>query len=105
VSGRRPSEDVEHLARLVTNDTVRCLFDKCASHPMRWVGFEELKAAVGRDFGQMRADLAGLTRLIRREFADNRGWPVQVDRMRDSDGKTHVVYRMTDEVAWWWENS
>jgi hypothetical protein len=57
-------------------------------------GIEELTAAVGRDFGQMRADLAGLTRLVRREFADNRGWPVQVDRMRDSDGKTH---RLSDD--------
>lgn len=89
--------DIRLLHEQIGNPTVLKLLDLTAAKPGAPVTFQELIAEAGRGFGVARADIAGLTRLVRRELHRN-NWPVSWEI-----GPTgEVTYRMRDDYAGWW---
>jgi hypothetical protein len=90
----------DRIARLksaIQNKTVRTLLDLTASHPTEWVSFEQVYREVGRSSDQARADLRGLSLLIKQLFPNNAGgwWPV------DFKGSP-IHYQMSAEIARLW---
>ena len=74
------AEDVRRLHGLITNPTVRALMDLTCARPGHRVSFGEVQERAGCEFRQARADLAGLSRLVRRHFGRH-NWPVNVTQV------------------------
>ena len=98
-------EDIERLAGLVANTLTLWMLDIFAESPEEWVSLSAVRA---RGSEEQRADwpdahfaagsLAGLTRLVRREFGrDN--WPFDFDYRDGGDSRS---CRMAAEAAEWW---
>lgn len=92
---------VSRLKSAITNETVLALLNLTASQPTEWVSFEQVYRAAGRSSHQARADVRGLTALIKQLFPNNAGgwWPVHY-----KDGPP-LQYRMSEEVARQWNKS
>jgi hypothetical protein len=90
--------DFEALAASVTNAGVRGALDLCARRPGEWVSYTDICEYTGRSRPQLRADLAGLTRLLKKRIGKS-SWPFDVVWMSD---KNEYGYRMDDERATWW---
>ena len=97
--------DAESLARLsevATNPTVRAAMDLCAERPGEWVSIRELEAKGGRTQAEARADLAGLTMMVKRRFG-RRNWPFEVQWA--AGGDENAYYRMEKDVAATWRSA
>lgn len=98
-------EDIERLAGLVANTFTLWMLDIFAESPEEWVSLSAVRA---RGSEEQRADwpdahfaagsLAGLTRLVRREFGRG-NWPFDFDYRDGGDSRS---CRMTAGVAEWW---
>lgn len=95
-------EDVRRLKQEVHNPTVRAIFDLSVEREGEWISIRELERHTGRRFGQVRADLAGLTRLCKRKFGRS-NWPVIVEWVADDE--PHCSYRVPIDVARWWQEA
>jgi hypothetical protein len=62
------------------------------------VSYTEICEYTGRSRPELRADLAGLSRLVRKRLGKS-SWPFEVQRILDKDD---YCYRMDDEQAAWW---
>lgn len=89
------------LASVVTNVGVRGALDLCASRPGECVGVSEICEYTGRSRTQLNADLAGLTRLVKKTFGKN-SWPFEWQR---SSARGEGCYRMDGEQAEWWTDA
>jgi hypothetical protein len=90
--------DFATLASSVTNAGIRGALDLCARRPGEWVSYAEICEYTGRSRPQLRADLAGLTRLVHKRLGKS-SWPFEVQRVLDKD---EYGYRMDDEQGAWW---
>ena len=65
---------------------------------MEWIDFVQVYLAAGRSSDQAKADLRGLTLLIKQLFPDNPGgwWPI------DIKGGSPIQYQMSKEIAQLW---
>jgi len=92
---------IPRLKRAIKNETVLTLLNLTASHATNWVSFEQVYQEAGRSSDQARADLRGLSLLIKRLFPNNAGgwWPV------DIKGGSPIQYRMSEEIALQWNRS
>lgn len=92
---------ISHLKRAIKNETVLTLLNLTASHPTKWISFEQVYREAGRSVNQARADLNGLTRLIKQLFPNNAGgrWPVNFK------GGSSLQYQMSEEIALQWKRS
>jgi hypothetical protein len=90
---------ISHLKREIKNQTVFTLLNLTASHPAEWISFEQVYRAVGRSSDQARADLRGLTLLIKQLFPNNPGgvWPVD-----NTKKGSPMQYQMCEEIAHLW---
>jgi hypothetical protein len=93
---------IRQLKAELTNSTVIWLLNACARKPGTWVSINEVITGTGRDRKYVRADLAGLTKLIKREFKTDGKWPFQSE-VGSRAGFDVAAYRMSAEVAAWWK--
>ena len=96
-------EDIGRLAGRATNGVVLAILDLCAAAPGEWVPISEVSARLGvpetRDESRWGTGaLAGLTRMIRRDFHRN-NWPMEYEYR---DGGAHREYRLPEDRAEWW---
>jgi hypothetical protein len=89
------------LASVLTNEGVRGALDLCASRPDECVGVSEICEYTGRSRAELNADLAGLTRLVKKTFGKN-SWPFEWQR---PSAKGEGCYRMNAEQAAWWTHA
>jgi hypothetical protein len=96
--------EIDRLKLEITNPTVRALLDLTADRPNGWVTYDELCMKAGRDWAEVRGDLAGFSVLLRRQF--NRqgrdSWPVEVEW---ATSETPTRYRMPPNLARWWNDA
>lgn len=62
---------VSRLKSAITNETILALLNLTASQPTTWVSFEQVYREAGRTAHQARADVRGLTLLIKQLFPNN----------------------------------
>ena len=89
--------EIGRLHRLVRNRTVRELMDMTCASPGERIRFQDVFARVGRTYAEARADLAGLTKLLRANF-DRVDWPIAAIQ----NGGEGLVYVATPIVADAW---
>lgn len=94
-------EDYLKLAPIVKNTTLAAL-DLCSNTPDEWVALRDIEAYAGRTPHEARADLAGLTMMVKRRFARS-SWPFEVGWERAGPGQQ--AYRMTAEQAAMWNTA
>jgi hypothetical protein len=90
--------DFATLASSVTNAGIRGMLDLCAPRPGEWVSYTEVCEYTGRSRAELRGDLAGLSRLLRKRLG-KKSWPFKAQLTAD---KKEWSYRMDDEQAAWW---
>ncbi len=95
-------DDVRVLKQKVHNPTIRAIFDLSSERGGELFSIRELEQFTGRKFGQVRADLAGLTRMCRREFG-RKNWPIIP--MWAADGQPQMSYRVSGDVLRWWREA
>jgi hypothetical protein len=88
------ADDFAALASWVTNLGIRGALDLCARRPGEWVSFAEIREYTGRSRAEFRADLAGLTRLVKKRLSKN-SWPFEVQRVVETND---YCYRMDNQV-------
>lgn len=93
-------EEVRHLRRLVNNKTVHMLMDMACATPGKRVTFTRIYERAGRTYGEARADLAGFTKLIRKNF-DRTTWPVTVEQ----GGDKGLMYYAEPSIAKAWNST
>lgn len=99
-------EDIERLAARATNRIVLAILDLCADAPGTWVPISkvQMRLDVPESRGASRwgtGALAGLTRMIRRDFRRN-NWPIDREYR---DGGAHRAYRLPADAAEWWRSA
>jgi len=96
--------EIGKLKKAVKNATVRAMLDLTATHSGEWVTFDDICAAVNRDWAVVRGDLAGFSQLLRKKFSrEGRDkWPVEVE-WKTSERPTR--YRMPLYIARWWHEA
>lgn len=90
-------EELRRMMRMPVHDAGTATFDLACSAPGKLVLFEEAARHAGRTFEQGRADLARVTRLIRKTWGKDRRWPLSYRQ----EG-TKYVYFATPEFADAW---
>jgi hypothetical protein len=90
---------IPRLKRAIKNETVLTLLNLTANHATSWVSFEQVYREARRSSDQARADLRGLSLLIKQLFPNNPGawWPV------DIKGGSPSQYRMSEKIALQWK--
>lgn len=86
----------------VANLTTRTALDLCAEKPDVFVSLTDIVEAAGISRPTARAQLAGLTMVMKRRFG-RRNWPFKVHF--DVDGTSQAFYRMTSEAAGRWRDA
>lgn len=92
-------DDVLRLKSMVHNPTILELFEIAKEQDGQLVSIRELEVRTGRRFGQVRADLAGLTRMVRTRL-NHANWPFAA--VWAADGKAQMSYKIPDNVLQWW---
>jgi hypothetical protein len=95
-------DDFQRLKRLPLSEPVRLLLDTVSKDPNQRISFEEFCQLTGRTRGQGRADLAGFTKLIGKQFGLNR-WPI--DAIWDASAEHYVYQALSPEAAVWWNSA
>lgn len=92
-------EDVRRLRSMVHNPTILAVFELAKEQDGEFVSIRALEDCTGRKFGQVRADLAGLTRMCRTRL--NHGhWPFAA--VWAADGREQMSYKVSGDVLRWW---
>jgi len=91
-------EDFARLAEIIKN-TARAMLDLCSESPGEWVGLRDVEARADRTRHQARADLAGLTMMVKHRFV-RINWPVEIKW--EAAGPGQSAYRMTEESSAMW---
>ena len=96
--------EIGKLKKAVKNETVRAMLDLTASHAGDWVAYDDICSTVGRDWAEVRGDLAGFSQLLRKRFSrEGRDkWPVEVEW---KTSETPTRYRMPLYIARWWNEA
>jgi hypothetical protein len=92
--------DYSRLAEVVTNATVLAALDLCATDPDTWIGLRDVESRADRTWHQARADLSGLTRMIKSRF-ERSNWPFEAQW--EAEGPDQIYYSMTPEQAAMWK--
>lgn len=87
------------LAEVVSNPTVIAALDLCAAAPGDWVALQDVKSKAERTQPQARADLAGLTMMVKRRFSRS-NWPFEAQW--EAGGPGQIYYSMNGEQAKMW---
>jgi len=91
--------DVRILKNAVDNTAVRAFLTYLAQHAPDTFGFHEIVELTGRPHNGLRADLAGLTKTIKRVTGFEDGaWPVVIQDPENGE----CTYTMSRLVANWW---
>lgn len=92
---------IDDLTRLSnsTNATTQALLEWAIEAPGQWIGLRELEARAGRSPAEARADLAQLTRTIKRTLSRS-NWPFELQRPKDGVGPWS--YRLPLDLATAW---
>lgn len=93
-------EDVRQLKSMVHNPTILAVFDIAKEQGGAFISIRTLEEHTGRKYGQVRADLAGLTRMCRTRL-NHENWPFAA--VWAADGKPQMSYKISDEVLRWWQ--
>ena len=96
------SADYVQLREATSNPTIFTLLELCSSRPGELIPFSEVVAVTGRNVGQVRGDLAGLTMMVKRRFG-RRNWPFTVQWV--AGAQQQACYRMTDDQAAVWREA
>lgn len=92
-------DDYRKLAEVVTNPTVIAALELCSADPGQWVALRDVEEQAGRTQHQARADLAGLTMMVKSRFGRS-SWPFEAQW--EAGGPGQIYYRMSDEQAAMW---
>jgi hypothetical protein len=92
-------ESLEQFREQVTNATVLSAMHLCSSSPEEWISIRDIEAHSGRTRAETRADLAGLTMMVKRRFGRS-NWPFDVQWA--AGGDENAYYRMTSEISRIW---
>lgn len=94
-------EEITRLKKLIRTTTPRVILDLTSENVDQRISLREVERAAGRTYPQARADLAGFTQLVRRQFKrDN--WPFKVEW---APGGFASYYVDDADVAQWWRES
>lgn len=91
--------DYNRLAEVITNATVMAALDLCAADPNTWIALRDVESRAERTRHQARADLGGLTVMIKRRF-ERSNWPFEAQW--EARGPNQNYYSMTREQADMW---
>jgi hypothetical protein len=93
--------EVQRLKKVISNPTPRALLDLTTADVNEVFTFTDVYERAGRTHAQARADLAGFTQKLRKQF-DKEKWPVQVEVTTSG----LLAYRCIDEdFARWWQDA
>lgn len=92
-------DDVRQLKSMVHNPTILAVFDLAKERGGELVSFRDLEVHTERKYGQVRADLAGLTRMVRTRL-NHEHWPFEA--VWAADGNPSMSYRVPENVLQWW---
>jgi len=96
------ASDYLRLAEIVTNSTVIAALDLCAAYPAEWIALRSVEERSRRTKHEARADLAGLTVMVKRRF-ERDNWPFEAGW--EAAGPGQIYYRMSPQQAAMWLNS
>lgn len=91
-------DDYVRLADLVSNPTVLAVLTLCSAAPNEPISFREVEEEAGRSTSEARADLGGLTMMVKARFS-RANWPLEAAR---ADGDKQKYYSMTSQQAEMW---
>lgn len=92
-------DDYSKLAEVVTNPSVMAALELCSSSPGDWIPLREVERSAERTRHQARADLAGLTMMVKHRFGRS-NWPF--DAEWQAGGPNQIYYRMSDDQSQMW---
>lgn len=92
-------DDYGRLAEVVSNPTVVAALELCSKSPGQWVSIRDVEEHAGRTQHQARADLAGLTMMVKSRFGRS-SWPFE--GQWEAGGPGQIYYRMTEDQAEMW---
>jgi len=92
-------EDFVRLRQVTANPGILGLLELCSAKPGELVSLDDLEAETGRTRYVLRADLAGLTMIIKKRFG-RRNWPVSAEWA--AGGTQQMYYRMDPQLADRW---
>jgi len=93
------AEALDRFAEVVSSATVLAAMELCSSQPGEWVSLRDVEARAGRTLAEARADLAGLTMIVKRRFGRS-NWPFQAKWA--AGGQDNLYYLMEPTVAELW---
>ncbi len=93
------ASDYAKLADAVSNPTVIAALSLCAENPGEWVALRDIEARANRTRYEARADLAGLTMMVKSRF-ERINWPIGVEW--EAGGPEQQYYRMSNDQAAMW---
>lgn len=94
-------EEYVRLAEIAENSVLAAL-DLCSESPGHWVALRDVEARAERTRHEARADLAGLTMMVKHRFSRS-NWPFEVEWGAASPDQSG--YRMSEEQAAMWNNA
>ena len=94
--------DYHRFAEVVTNPTVIAALDLCSASPEEWVPLRSVEERSGRTRHEARADLAGLTVMVKHRF-ERSNWPFEAGW--EAAGPGQIYYRMSRQQAVMWSES
>jgi hypothetical protein len=94
-------EDIQRLRTRVRSNTVRTIMDVTSEQVGRRFPLAEIAERADRSFASARAELAGLSRLVNREF-ESHGWPVRVEQRPDG---LLEYFQDSENIARWWREA
>lgn len=92
--------EIQQLRKLIRTATPRALLDLTTERPNERIPLTAVRERAGRTHEQARADLAGLTQLVRRHF-DRDNWPVHIEY---AEGGYASYYCSSEDIARWWQS-
>jgi hypothetical protein len=92
---------ISELERLreIARPTVIAALDLCSRAPGEWIPLRQVEQAAGRAYAEARADLAGLTMIVKRRF-DRSNWPFVVQWQ--AGGERQQYYSIDAATAGLW---
>jgi hypothetical protein len=93
-------EALAAFATAATNPTVLAAMELCSQQPGELVSIRDLESAAARTPHQVRADLAGLTMMVKHRFRRS-NWPFSYEWA--AGGEHNMYYRMDPSVAEMWK--
>jgi hypothetical protein len=93
--------DLKRLKEMIRTPTPRVVLDMTTERLGERIPLQAIAKRAGRTRDQARADLGGLTQLVRRRFGRN-NWPFEVEWM---EGGFATYYCESPEIARWWKEA